>query len=293
MPAMTQEQLRLLNAQDGAFSVVTHREATGDKSITLDREEKRVLSLRYSLDSFARRGGYIQPDENGKKEFNVISNSYDTQFYKHEILIVYPKAEGNELRLYMSSGINLTADAGDIFVIYIVSHLPYPVIGFINRARWEQFTNQSDTLFITQNFDLDDSLYQNEVAMNQALPPLERISYVQQRNVTLATRAIQNAGYRCEVNGSHTTFISPVTNAPYMEAHHLIPLGHQNQFSYRLDDIHNIYSLCPNCHRLIHYGKSLDKKYLLGVLYQQREQLINNFGVNFADLCSLYGIGSE
>lgn len=43
MPLMTQEQLDLLGAEAGAYSFVTAREATGDKSITLDSNEKKYL----------------------------------------------------------------------------------------------------------------------------------------------------------------------------------------------------------------------------------------------------------
>ena len=47
-----------------------------------------------------------------------------------------------------------------------------------------------------------------------------------------------------------------------MEAHHLIPLRMQHDFENSLDVVGNIVSICPNCHRLIHYGRDKDKKVL-------------------------------
>ena len=42
--------------------------------------------------------------------------------------------------------------------------------------------------------------------------------------------------------------------------HHLIPLRMQHDFENSLDVVGNIVSICPNCHRLIHYGRDKDKK---------------------------------
>ena len=46
----------------------------------------------------------------------------------------------------------------------------------------------------------------------------------------------------------------------YIEGHHLIPLKYQDEFEYSLDVEANIVSLCPSCHRLLHYGNDYEEK---------------------------------
>lgn len=50
MPLMTTQQLSILGAQDGAYSIVTKREATGDRSVTVDKFEKKPLFLHYTTE---------------------------------------------------------------------------------------------------------------------------------------------------------------------------------------------------------------------------------------------------
>ncbi len=77
------------------------------------------------------------------------------------------------------------------------------------------------------------------------------------------------AEYKCENPlCSITLFTRKDGTATYTEAHHLIPLCYQNDFEYSLDVEANVVSLCPHCHRLLHYGQ--DKENLLKNLYNDR-----------------------
>ncbi|WP_158138911.1 hypothetical protein [Vibrio metschnikovii] len=49
--------LQAFNATQGAGSEVTIREATGDKSVTIDQSEKAVLFQIYPSTTFTRAGG--------------------------------------------------------------------------------------------------------------------------------------------------------------------------------------------------------------------------------------------
>ncbi|MFS0575341.1 HNH endonuclease [Sporosarcina sp. 179-K 3D1 HS] len=40
-----------------------------------------------------------------------------------------------------------------------------------------------------------------------------------------------------------------------MEAHYLVPLSLQGDYSDDLDRVENIKSLCPNCHKAIYHAK--------------------------------------
>ena len=75
-----------------------------------------------------------------------------------------------------------------------------------------------------------------------------------------AKQAIKQAEFKCEIDDTHETFVSEASRKNYMEAHHLIPLRMQHDFENSLDVVGNIVSICPNCHRLIHYGRDKDKK---------------------------------
>ena len=82
------------------------------------------------------------------------------------------------------------------------------------------------------------------------------------------------AGYVCEINAAHESFIAAKNNKPYMEGHHAIPMHLQPRFQSGLDVYANIVCLCPVCHRRIHYGVADDK-----------EQMMNEFDYIIIDEC--------
>lgn len=47
-------------------------------------------------------------------------------------------------------------------------------------------------------------------------------------------QSIEFAGYQCEVNPIHETFIAKSTGRPYMEGHHALPMMHQGKFEKRI-----------------------------------------------------------
>ena len=74
------------------------------------------------------------------------------------------------------------------------------------------------------------------------------------------------------LNCSNDLFIRKKDGQYYTEGHHLIPLRYQEEFNYSLDVEANIVSLCPTCHRLLHYGKDCESK-LCELLEKRRERL--------------------
>lgn len=96
-----------------------------------------------------------------------------------------------------------------------------------------------------------------------------RLTYPRDKREVI--RAINKAGYACEIDPEHHTFISNNSKHQFVEAHHLIPMSFQPEFKTNLDRSDNIVSLCPNCHRKIHFGTDTDKTNLLEVLYQKKK----------------------
>lgn len=99
------------------------------------------------------------------------------------------------------------------------------------------------------------------------------------RNASIAKEALEKAQFKCEIDPLHQTFISNVTNQNFVEAHHLVPMRLQHQFKVSLDVPGNIVSLCPNCHRAIHFGNSNLVKSLTSQLYKSRESALLKFGI--------------
>lgn len=111
-----------------------------------------------------------------------------------------------------------------------------------------------------------------------------------QRKPAVSKKAIQQSGYSCEIDGAHSTFISAASGKPYLEAHHLIPLEHQADFTYSLDVPENVVALCPNCHRMIHHADNETKNILLSLLFKERNVhlKLRGLALNIARLKSLY-----
>ena len=105
---------------------------------------------------------------------------------------------------------------------------------------------------------------------------------VWRRSGILRTQAIEMAGYSCEMNAAHQTFISGSTNKPYMEGHHALPMNAQDHFRVSLDVYANIVCLCPICHRKIHYGLRDDRVSMIRHIYDQRVSRLANSGIEIS-----------
>jgi len=106
------------------------------------------------------------------------------------------------------------------------------------------------------------------------------------RNPIIGKIALKNSQYLCEYNKLHLTFISGVTGKNYTEAHHLIPIQFQKEYweaIYKnIDCLENIVSLCPNCHRCVHYGTFDEKNKILNFLFEKKIDNIKNIGINLS-----------
>lgn len=91
------------------------------------------------------------------------------------------------------------------------------------------------------------------------------------------------AGYICEMDSSHRTFISEVNKKPYMEGHHALPMNNQEQFCVSLDVYANIVCLCPVCHRQIHHGLKQDRIDMAKRIYGARNTRLINCGIKLCE----------
>ncbi|MDK1288607.1 HNH endonuclease [Pseudoalteromonas umbrosa] len=295
MPLFDNKQLQYFGASAGAYSPVTVREATGDKSVTVDKFEKKVLETCYPLDSFTRAGGAL-PD--GKATHVTFKHLVGTEVFEHDLAIKYPKANKNELRLYFNRNSEFYPSSEDVWFIFSRFDENIPYIGFMNATAWNKIGQEKSPQDIFEHdysFDEEDEQYQKSIASPEE-PKGSSISTIVRynRNPKLAREAISRARYICEYDKNHTTFISGTTKNNFLEAHHLLPVSEESSelFKVNLDVLENIIALCPNCHRAIHYGDQETKFKLLEKLFNNRKENLAQKGIrlNFETLLQIYSV---
>ncbi|MEW9501133.1 HNH endonuclease [Jeotgalibacillus marinus] len=110
------------------------------------------------------------------------------------------------------------------------------------------------------------------------------------RDSRISKTAIVTAKYKCEIDAIHKDFISRVTGKNYVEAHHLIPVEYQDDFTNSIDVEANIVSLCVGCHKKLHHATSTDIKSLIEKLYNSRIKRLKDCDIELtkAKLLSYY-----
>lgn len=102
---------------------------------------------------------------------------------------------------------------------------------------------------------------------------------VWKRSSIIKNQSMEAAGFQCEVNSAHKTFIAKSNGCSYMEGHHAISLRFQGIFSKSLDVYANIVCLCPTCHRFLHYGIDSEKENILDKIYYDRADRLAASGI--------------
>ena len=141
--------------------------------------------------------------------------------------------------------------------------------------------------FSLQDIALNTSLVLDQPVMISDLQLIPETEVVR-RSKCLVAYALAFAQYRCECNCNIPLFIRKDGKTHYTEAHHLIPLRYQKEFDVSLDVAANIISLCPCCHRKLHYG--LGTEAMLNDLLSQRHERLLKCGIEItlADLLLMY-----
>jgi len=141
----------------------------------------------------------------------------------------------------------------------------------------------SDWITLSVPID-DDESYQNyknlkielveiwEHEKKQAPKKLKPGTYAPIRSQKAGSKALQNANYLCEFNNKHKTFFAS-NNIQYMEKHHLIPMKYYLDYKIDVDEPYNIYSLCPNCRKMIQNSKKKERYQMVEHMYNLREDI--------------------
>ncbi len=204
---------------------------------------------------------------NQKNSFIIEINKYNNKFRRQRVYKgTYPKLD-EELFAFISNYENSLFDDDN----EIQNEIQY-----VSEASEEEMSNASK-----RKVEYENLTYGTAV----------------KRNARLSKSAIVKVNYKCEFDENHKTFAN-VNNFPYMEGHHLIPCTINNakmvedKMGCHIDCPENIVSLCPNCHRAIHFGNEKTKFEIIIKLYNDRKDKLEKVGIKISlqKLLSLYGV---
>lgn len=278
------------------------------------------ISLNQGWTYFKDKYGTKIGREKIRKTASIVRDKLNTVPYNMKLLNIDLKGKGDLAKGYELGNIcgryydidNLPSEEEIINDLQGLLLTYREVIGLIGNRSIEQFNDYillyEDGLYPEDEFSEEEyqlavqksvvskksqDIYEEEKKKDRPEPIVNKGGKKQWiRSAAKASKALILSNYTCEINSSHETFISKSTNMPYVESHHFIPMGKQGEFQYDLDQLANLISLCPLCHRLIHLGTDADKEKLLRKLYDQRKERLENIGIeiNFSDLKRVYGI---
>ena len=267
-------QERRFGTANGAYSVVTDRE-NYDSQITLTDFETDLVVSHFGIANL--HVGNVQSNRRlASKQLRLYPSGENI-----ELNIVYPKPEKTELRLYISSRAGFKPEGGDIWFMFVRDGDLW--IGTMPEAAWRAESSELKK-------DNSDSIYQeslDEIDVIRIAKLKERDTYARDRNVAIMRMKLSS--FSCEYDSEHSLFISRFNRKPYLEAHHLIPIGLQGTFTESLDTVHNVFCLCPNCHRAVHHAEEAIARDILRKLFEKRP-VLDSFKLTISDLFTLYAI---
>lgn len=176
----------------------------------------------------------------------------------------------------------------------------YPELDKPLLARFNEYLlrmNQDDSLYQEQ---LDDSIPVSGTNSSSTREPEyldSKTGRVAKKNPSISSKAVAASGFKCAFDPVHHTFLKE-NGKQYMEGHHLIPCNPGNsekywkRFGRNIDCFENIVSLCPICHRRIHYGSDAERTEIIDKLYEVQAEKLKAAGlvISLKELRDLYEV---
>lgn len=165
---------------------------------------------------------------------------------------------------------------------------------------WNYLNKDEDEEMLGYQGDIQKSApLSDEQAMGQSVSKPEYTDGPAGRQVNkkggVAKSALLRDGFRCMCDRGHETFMT-AKGLPYMEGHHLIPCTCKNSEYYwqensvNIDCPENVVTLCPTCHRKVHFGNRDEQRAVLKILYNKQKDRLKAVGldISFEELLDLY-----
>jgi 5-methylcytosine-specific restriction enzyme A len=276
--------LNIFECSVGAYSIITPDEYKKMQLTFVGPEQEIAESM---IADIAQRVG------NKKEVAAAVGESQVTlkRWPDGEVIqmtISYKKKNGaksNELRMYLNKSFRPSPDNN--WCIFVRDEELW--IGqFRDDAFDIKLPKVKNDAEVRKNLEPENDDYQ---ARANGGPPesVQSVLTRWKRNPKLAARALKMADYKCELDPESISFISKNTKKPFMEAHHLVPMGLQGEFSkINLDDVRNICSLNPTNHRKLHYAKFAVIEDNLKRLADLKSDFLDEAGVTEAQLIDMY-----
>ncbi len=174
-------------------------------------------------------------------------------------------------------------NARSVFIVNITENLHNIIADLIMNPE-ENFQYQIEQVDIPEDVTVEDKPKDKPSKKTGS----GKSSY--QRDPKTSKTAIVTANYKCEIDASHLDFISRATGENYVEAHHLIPMEYQEDFSKSVDVEANIVSLCVSCHKKLHHAEYKVIQPLIEKLYDDRIDRLEDceIGLKKIELLSYY-----
>ena len=169
-------------------------------------------------------------------------------------------------------------DKGKLYQFIFNDYKDIFEIGYINVFN----PNYFDDIEVSEGLTSEDE--ENIINKIQETTIIEDIEEIRKVSSVLKKKALERANYKCELEefcdcSSHY-FTNKKTGKNYVELHHLIPREFSNDFEKSIELIENYVSLCPRCHRYIHFAMDRERKMALHHLYCKRIGSLNLKGIN-------------
>ncbi|MBC2607498.1 HNH endonuclease [Pelagicoccus albus] len=269
-------QKAFFNASDGAYSIVTDDERFNSQITLTDSDGESQIAISH----YESKGIEIPRLKTAGRKLPICIWGNEVSTSESQLAVNYPKPTGNELRIYRNVRQGFSYESGDVWFIYRSEGRLF--VGSMPVAQWRSIGTR----------DENDSAFQETIEHDSSSSIPDLIDYSGQRiprDPAIAREAISRSQHLCAYTGKPTPFTSRRTGYPYLEAHHLIPLGLQSQFDFRLDCVENIVALNPLWHRAIHHAVPPTVSEIVTRLAERRAAFLGHHGLSPADLIRLYG----
>lgn len=264
----SQAQIEVFGAIRGSYSILTKREFEDSQLTATDAEAELLTSFYKSKGEQIFVGNVRSSSGAAGKAFRLYPKGEEIV-----LNLVYPKPSKTELRLYLSKTAGYKPEAGCVWFLYeTTSHELW--IGSMPEKEWRE---KSRGAAFRQTSE--DTIEDVPPVVQPLLFPEENTEsstdtgVIVKRDPTLVKKRLSLSKYKCEYDSTHKLFVARATGCRYVEGHHIIPVHFQPQFSTKkksLDNIQNICSLCPWCHRAIHHAEEDMVRKMLSSLYDLR-----------------------
>lgn len=273
---------RFFGSVSGAGSVVTENDEARKSQITVTRHENEIISSYFDEIPVGSKASLQEEGKFAESRFRLYPTGEEI-----DLVLLHPKPERNELRIYMKAGV-FKPEAGLIWFVFKNDNEIW--IGALDEYSMSEILEGSEKT-ASQNTLLDFSDDEYQDVLRKTLIPetiTQTITRIK-RDPRIAQEALRNSGYTCEMLPRYDVFTSRSNGEPYLEAHHLIPIAIQPKFESSLDVIENICILNPYAHKMVHHATYSEIRAHIQKLAAPREGFLNSLKLNVDDVLRIYG----